>query len=391
MAVDPARLRAILNNTGLQIKDNPTYQFLNSLLDHVIPTVVNRTTTGGGSTPGPTGPTGPKGDKGDTGFPGEDGTDGDDGAPGSAGIAGPAGSQGPVGANGPVIPPDDPIEPDTIGPIPGPQGNPGSAGATGAAGPAGPALYFLAEDGQDGEPGPPGAGIAGGGNVIYTGAAGSEPAANAGDLYLPNNGFVQYRYSGSIWAPWGPIFPLTRMDDSIFSWINQGGASVAVADGTIALSVPTNASLSIRARSAAAPATPYTLTVCFLATNIAPSAGNQFFGIGWADNSNQMVMFQVQLNLEPIFNVVKYTSPTALSAGYVGAANACLLGNLIWMRITDNGTSRNCLFSADGQTWFLYHTVGRTDFLTPTKVLFGASTATSSYPMGMTMLSWKVT
>jgi hypothetical protein len=70
-------------------------------------------------------------------------------------------------------------------------------------------------DGEDGDtlaiPGPAGAaGTGGGGSATTTGAAGSEPGSPAsGDLYLPNNGFVLERYSGSAWGPWGPLYPLT--------------------------------------------------------------------------------------------------------------------------------------------------------------------------------------
>ncbi len=55
----------------------------------------------------------------------------------------------------------------------------------------------------------PAGSVVGGSNSTYTGAAGSEPAGIAGDLYFPNNGFAVQRYSGGWSHPWGPIYPLS--------------------------------------------------------------------------------------------------------------------------------------------------------------------------------------
>jgi hypothetical protein len=50
--------------------------------------------------------------------------------------------------------------------------------------------------------------VVGGSNATYTGAAGSEPAGIAGDLYFPNNGFAIQRYAGGWGHTWGPVYPL---------------------------------------------------------------------------------------------------------------------------------------------------------------------------------------
>ena len=78
MAIDPAKLKQLLNQTGLQQKDIQTYQVLKGLIDNVIAANTNSTTnssSGGGGTVGPAGPQGPKGDKGDIGPPGRNADD----------------------------------------------------------------------------------------------------------------------------------------------------------------------------------------------------------------------------------------------------------------------------------------------------------------------------
>jgi hypothetical protein len=60
-----------------------------------------------------------------------------------------------------------------------------------------------------------------------------------------------------------------------------------------------------------------------------------------------------------------------------------------FIRIADNGTNRLCSYSVDGQNWFQFHSVGRTDFLTATEVGFFANDASNTYECGITLLSWK--
>lgn len=122
-----ARLKAILLNTQLQQKDNPLYQFLNSLIDAV--NTIQAGTSGGGGGGGTTiindntyqflnpndsgnggdsdsgrlipGPQGISGIDGKS-IPGRDGSDGEDGysIPGPAGSAGATGATGAAGSNG---------------------------------------------------------------------------------------------------------------------------------------------------------------------------------------------------------------------------------------------------------------------------------------------------
>lgn len=235
---------------------------------------------------------------------------------------------------------------------------------------------------------------ASGGNVSSTGAAGSEPGSPAsGDLYLPNNGFVEERYSGSAWVPWGPLFPLT--DPAIAApttWINQGGASVVTTNGGIALIDPTvDSSVNYRIRKKAAPSTPYTITAAFLAPRI--SIDFTSCGIGWRQSSDGKLVLARTIYIASlggwVINVLKASDPTTDVASYVSALFAPPA--LVWLRIVDNGTNRIVSYSVDGVNFVTIHTVGRTDYLTADEVLFCVCTRNASYPMAMTLLSWKET
>lgn len=229
---------------------------------------------------------------------------------------------------------------------------------------------------------------------IHTAAyASRNAAAKAGRLFLPSDGFVVERDTGSAWAPWGPLFPLTAPVDGDYAWINQGGASVVTTNGGIHLSVPSGASDNVRIRKKAAPSTPYTITAFFIPL-LYPTQYYQA-GLCWRQSSNgKLVTFGLggaNTSGNPDdFEITKWNSATSFSAGYT-QANTGTLFIRMWLRITDNGTNRICSFSHDGQNFMQFHSVGRTDFLTADEVGFHIYCNNGTQGAGMTLLSWKQT
>ncbi len=243
-------------------------------------------------------------------------------------------------------------------------------------------------------------GTGGTGNSIYTGAAGSEPGGiNSGDAYLPNNGFVLERYSGSGWVPWGPLFPMVDPNlAGITTWVNQGGATVSSANGGIVLSTPAGSgSDSVRLRVKTAPATPYTITAAYLCNF--PFVSGVFTGLVWRDSSSgkftQVGPFYssgVQTQ-KLVYAALKWSSPTTFSAYYTltgGGTNVMYSeGPIHWIRIADDGATRTAGVSTDGQNFTTILSVGRTDFQTPDQVGFSLDAPETAYPAMITLLSWK--
>lgn len=231
-------------------------------------------------------------------------------------------------------------------------------------------------------------------NVVQTAAYASEPASGqlTGDLFLPNNGFYLERYSGAAWVPWGPLFPFTKPVDGDFAWINQGSASVDTTNGGIFLTGPTNSSaFSAKIRKKAAPATPYTITACFLMSVTASASGTA--GLVFRQSSDGKLhafglLTDNGVNGSIYLGSRKYTNPTTYSADYsliqtVSRLSPC---SLVWMRIADNGTNRICSFSTDGVHFIQFHSIGRTDFLTADEVGFYVDPYNSTTQM--MLLSW---
>ena len=223
--------------------------------------------------------------------------------------------------------------------------------------------------------------------------AARQAAAKAGRIFLPNDGFYAERDTGSAWAPWGPIFPFTVPVDGDFSWVNQGGASVDTTNGGIHLIAPAGAGENVRARVKAAPATPYTITAAFL--QMRPEVDFAACGLLFRQSSDGKLVTGALIwdstltgSGDSAIRAVKYTNPTTFSANYTNTLPVSP-GNLVFIRIADDGVNRITSYSADGQHWTTVHSVGRTDFLTADQVGFFCNANQATWPVAMTLLSWK--
>lgn len=281
---------------------------------------------------------------------------------------GPAGATGATGATG------------NTGPA-GATGNTGPAGATGATGPSG-------ATGATGNTGPTGAtggtGPAGNSTVSST-AFGSEPGSPlTGDLDFYSNAPLVARYSGSAWAPWGPIFAFTPPVSGDYSWVNQGGATVSTTNGGVFLEAPPSATVNMRARVKTAPSTPYTVTVGFLPRGF----NSQRIGIGFRDSAGGKMATIEVLNANTLA-VSNWDSATSFNAAKITSVEVTFKGGIVWFRIADDGTNRIMSWSGDGQHFVDVYTIGRTNFFTADQVLFMVHDTGNLYSPGMTLLSWE--
>lgn len=220
--------------------------------------------------------------------------------------------------------------------------------------------------------------------------ASRQAAAKAGRLFLPNNGFYIERDTGSAWASWGPIFPMTPPISGDFAWINQGSATISTTNGGIYISQPSGAEL-VHIQKKTKPSTTFTITAAFVGT--VPLTGSNFAGFGLTfrqSSDGKIHNFGVRNNNGVwSMNSFKWTDATTFSASY--SESTMIIPNIIWFRIADDGSNRICSFSADGINFQQFHSIGRTDFLTADEVGFFINPNNNNIAMGMTLLSWKET
>lgn len=215
-------------------------------------------------------------------------------------------------------------------------------------------------------------GAGGGGATISRTAVGSEPASPAtGDVDLYSDGAVLARYGGTTWnTTYGPVWPLTRPRLADWTAINQSTATIAEKGGGIGITTAGTAGDDWRLLVKSTPATPYTLTVAWLAT--AALTGNPVAGLVLRESSSGKFV-----TLRYIYNnvlvVSDYTNATTFSTNPSGTLSTALLppAPFIWLQVADNGTNRTWRYSCDGLQFLDFYTEARTAFCTADQWGFG--------------------
>jgi hypothetical protein len=226
---------------------------------------------------------------------------------------------------------------------------------------------------------------------IATGTYASLPAAgNAGAVYIPTDSFYTLlRDNGASWDHYINGRLVTPPDNSLFSDFNMSGASVITTNGGAVLTLPAAASTQFRGRTKTKTA-PYTITAAFLPLVYPASFAR--IGLFFTDGTKTAV-FGVAYHTSVTGNIAlvssKFTNSTTISADYSLSAHQTF-GTLVWLRIADDSTNRICSFSSDGINFIPFHTVTRTDFLTPTSVGFGGDVE-NSVVSAQTFVHWKET
>lgn len=150
------------------------------------------------------------------------------------------------------------------------------------------------------------------------------------------------------------------LDQSGFSWVNQGGASVNQAEGIVGLRIP-NQTTNIRARVKSAPSTPWTVKARF--TVLQYTADAQYGGLVLRESGTGKLYIYYSLAGSFRLQAVKFSDPSTFSA--VGLNKFLYPGNGAphWIGIEDDGTDLHFLASADGVNWVDMGTEGRTVFM----------------------------
>ena len=228
------------------------------------------------------------------------------------------------------------------------------------------------------------------GDACQSGVAASRPAAGSttiGTTYRETDGPLVSRDNGSTLEYFGPIWPVTKHDDSVFSWVRQGTGSTVTANGSMtSLKVTTaDSDFSLRTKSKTGN---YTLT----AGITTHCQGGLAFGLVIRDSTSGKFVF-----LGNSFNgglrIFKMNSPTSYSADYslsfvLNSNNFDLQQRpLVWLRIQATASNLIYSISLDGFNFYSPYTSTRTDFLAADdQIGYGAvATRGDAY---MNVISW---
>jgi hypothetical protein len=208
--------------------------------------------------------------------------------------------------------------------------------------------------------------------VVLTGTVAGMPAAGAaGRLYFPTNGYYVFEDTGSVWAPYGPIYPMTLPIDANFSWVLQtGGATSFTTNGALTISVGNGHGI----KTMPIPSAPYTFSACISLTTF-PSSSSSAFGLYLYNSGTQnaSTFYFVSTNTSSFLQADKQTSQVSFNSSYASISPLYIHPLPInWLQIKDNGTTRFYNYSTDGFNWVTLFSVSNTDWLTPNEIGFRA-------------------
>ena len=230
-------------------------------------------------------------------------------------------------------------------------------------------------------------------DIVSVGTYASLPAPGTnkvGDLYVPTDSFYDFlRYNGSSWDHFRNGRQLTPPDNSLFSWDNQGAATIDTTYGGVIGFSSTATGHHVRYKTA--PATPYIITTAFLAHYL--QSNYNTVGIGFRDSSGKLAICGVGYSTGWRLRMYKWSSATTYNSVYAEVLIPPMLvhGPIIWMQLTNDGT--NCAFnvSSNGINWTTMQTFSNTDYVNASgahQVHFCWGDIASS-DVGITMLHWK--
>jgi hypothetical protein len=215
---------------------------------------------------------------------------------------------------------------------------------------------------------------------------------NVGDLYIPTDSFYDLlRYNGTSWDHFRNGFKMTPPINSQFSWDNQSTGTVNTDHGgVVGFSQPGGGGFQIRYKSA--PSVPYTITTAFLPHYW--QSNYNTVGIGWRDAVGGGKFHMIgpsygNFSYGWMIRSYRWNNPTSYNGDYAQYPIPPMIvhGPIVWMQMWDDGTNRGIRLSSNGINFSDLLTLGRTDFLTPTQVMFGWGDIAAD--VGITLLHWK--
>lgn len=203
-----------------------------------------------------------------------------------------------------------------------------------------------------------------------SGAFASRPAAGiSGRKYYCTDCPFWYLDNGSTWLKYFGAYPIVTPDDSTFTWDNQASSVITTTTDMVNLLPGTGTSF----RYKAAPSTPYKIDAMIL-LNWSVISTNPTFALGFRESSSgKLAVLLLSLNSTAgtfSLNSSKFNSSSSFDANYA-SNNGGLPMAPLFLRVADDGTNRILSTSLDGINFAVYHSIGRTDFLTADEVCWG--------------------
>lgn len=169
----------------------------------------------------------------------------------------------------------------------------------------------------------------------------------------------------------GPGWKLVPLDQSAWSWVNQGSATVVQQKGIVYLATPFAAGTNLRARVGTAPSAPYRIEAGIktwfsaATSNVSLMAAGLLFRESGTGELSVIVISNFTFgtaNHPASIAAANYNSATSFNA-VIGTERNTVLGQVIWLAIEDNNTNLIFQASIDRINWETRATIGRTSLM----------------------------
>ena len=203
--------------------------------------------------------------------------------------------------------------------------------------------------------------------IASTSALGAFKADGTSIVVNPTTGVASAIAASSIFTPYPTV--LTKPSSSGFSWVNQGSAGTTDKADRMVVSIPASSTNQYRAliSTTSLPSTPYTLDIG-MSVLAGVESGHGFTAGLCVKNSSGNTVVVMSNASDGTYNTYLrhdvWTSTTSGNSTSVSTSSSWNSQTLVFLRITDDGTTRSFYGSQNGKDYFLLTTEGHTATLT---------------------------
>ncbi len=175
-----------------------------------------------------------------------------------------------------------------------------------------------------------------------------------------------------------------------YTWLSQDTATAVKRGKAIVLRDVGAASFACRGLLRPLIAAPFTITMGFNCFAVDLNAG---LGLVLQNSaSGKLQTFRYIWVGGTTVYLTNWDSPTSFSAniGQNSTPELTKAKEILWLRITDNGTLRKFWVSSDGDNWREVLSTGSTDFVVPNKAGFFCGSASSADPQQIKVISFSI-
>ena len=184
---------------------------------------------------------------------------------------------------------------------------------------------------------------------------------------------------------------------SSFTWVNQGTTTASDDNGTIFLEAPAASGENCRLLTKTAPSTPYSVLAGFQAMKLFESFESFFVGFRQSSSGKLHLLSFGYDGSDPAYMAIyAFDNATTFNGTVTNSTlprtKVLITGDILWLKITDNGTNLVFNVSGDGVSFTQIASFSRTTHMTttgPDQVCWGVNNqGSTSHKMHSRLVHW---